>query len=151
MLRTDTCRWLIVSFLLRIYHIASGKQKSVIKAPASDDGSLIKVEQPLCDRYSTAQSYPSFLSAQVTLDPSGLYAATSSSDKTISLFDFYSGECLAKLYGHSGGWGLLLINYFTIRNAHYHSYVLLSSEVVTQLQFSRDCKYLYSVAGDRLV
>ena len=87
----------------------------------------------------------------MTLDPSGLYAATSSSDKTISLFDFYSGECLAKLYGHSGGWGLLLINYFTIRNAHYHSYVLLSLEVVTQLQFSRDCKYLYSVAGDRLV
>ena len=107
--------------------------------------------KPLCDRYSTAQSYSSFLLAQVTLDPSGLYAATSSSDKTISLFDFYSGECLAKLYGHSGRWGLLLINYFTIRNAHHHSYVLLSSEVVTQLQFSRDCKYLYSVAGDRLV
>ena len=42
---------------------------------------------------------PSF---QVTLDPSGLYMATSSSDKTISLYDFYSGECLAKLSGHSG-------------------------------------------------
>ena len=90
------------------------------------------------------------LSAQVTLDPSGLYAATSSSDKTVSLFDFYSGECLAKLYGHSGGWGILLVNQF--RNAHHSSNnVLLSSEVVTQLQFSRDCKYLYSVAGDRLV
>jgi len=61
----------------------------------------------------------------VTLDPSGLYAATSSSDKTVSLFDFYSGECLARLYGHS--------------------------EVVTQLQFSRDCKYLYSVSGDSCI
>ena len=41
-------------------------------------------------------------SLQVAMDPSGLYVATSSSDKTVSLFDFYSGECLAKLYGHSG-------------------------------------------------
>ena len=98
----------------------------------------------------TDQSYSSFLSAQVTLDPSGLYAATSSSDKTVSLFDFYSGECLAKLYGHSGGWGFLLLNHF--RNAHHSSNnFLLSSEVVTQLQFSRDCKYLYSVSGDRFV
>ena len=86
----------------------------------------------------------------MTLDPSGLYAATSSSDKTVSLFDFYSGECLAKLYGHSGGWGFLLLNHF--RNAHHSSNnFLLSSEVVTQLQFSRDCKYLYSVSGDRFV
>ena len=40
------------------------------------------------------------------MDPSGLYVATSSSDKTVSLFDFYSGECLAKLYGHSGSLNL---------------------------------------------
>ena len=136
-------------FLLRIYNIASGKQKSVIKTPTGDDGSLIKVRQTLRNKYSLTNRI-SFLSAQVTLDPSGLYAATSSSDKTVSLFDFYSGECLAKLYGHSGGWGFLLLNHF--RNAHHSSNnFLLSSEVVTQLQFSRDCKYLYSVSGDRFV
>ena len=39
---------------------------------------------------------------QVTFDPSGLFVAASSSDKSVSLFDFYSGQCLARLYGHSG-------------------------------------------------
>ena len=122
----------------------------MIKTPTGDDGSLIKVRQTLCNKYSLTNRIYLFLSAQVTLDPSGLYAATSSSDKTVSLFDFYSGECLAKLYGHSGGWGFLLLNHF--RNAHHSSNnFLLSSEVVTQLQFSRDCKYLYSVSGDRFV
>lgn len=84
----------------------------MIKTPTGDDGSLIKVRTNIVQQVFTDQLYLSFLSAQVTLDPSGLYAATSSSDKTVSLFDFYSGECLAKLYGHSGGWGFLLLNYF---------------------------------------
>lgn len=35
-------------------------------------------------------------------DPSGLYIATSCSDKNICIFDFYSGECVATMYGHSG-------------------------------------------------
>ena len=39
-------------FLLRIYNIASGKQKSVIKTPTGDDGSLIKVRQTLRNKYS---------------------------------------------------------------------------------------------------
>ena len=39
---------------------------------------------------------------QVSLDPSGLYAAASSADKTVVLFDIFSGECVTKLYGHSG-------------------------------------------------
>ncbi len=39
---------------------------------------------------------------KVTFDPSGLYAATSSADKTVLLFDIYMGECIAKLSGHSG-------------------------------------------------
>lgn len=39
---------------------------------------------------------------QVQIDPSGLYVATSCSDKNISIFDFYSGECVATMFGHSG-------------------------------------------------
>jgi WD40 repeat protein len=34
---------------------------------------------------------------KVSLDPSGMYAATCSFDKWIRLFDFYSGTCLAKV------------------------------------------------------
>ena len=40
---------------------------------------------------------------QAALDPSGCFVATSSSDKSLCIFDFYSGENIAKLYGHSGG------------------------------------------------
>lgn len=36
------------------------------------------------------------------MDPSGTFLATSCSDKSISLIDFYSGECVAKMFGHSG-------------------------------------------------
>ena len=42
------------------------------------------------------------MALQVSLDPSGLYAAASSADKSVVLFDVFSGECVAKLYGHSG-------------------------------------------------
>lgn len=42
------------------------------------------------------------LPPQVQIDPSGLYIATSCSDKNISIFDFYSGECVATMFGHSG-------------------------------------------------
>ncbi|CBJ30084.1 conserved unknown protein [Ectocarpus siliculosus] len=38
---------------------------------------------------------------KVDLDPTGMYAAACSFDKWIRLFDFYSGECLAKVAGHS--------------------------------------------------
>lgn len=40
--------------------------------------------------------------SQVQVDPSGLYVATSCSDKNLSLFDFQTGECLAAMFGHSG-------------------------------------------------
>lgn len=40
---------------------------------------------------------------QVHVDPSGTFLATSCSDKSISVIDFYSGECIAKMFGHSGG------------------------------------------------
>ncbi len=39
---------------------------------------------------------------QVQTDPSGLYVATSCSDKNISIFDLYTGECVATMFGHSG-------------------------------------------------
>ena len=55
---------------------------------------------------------------QVAMDPSGLYVAASSSDKTVSLFDFYSGECLAKLYGHSG------TSHTTYALTHTHTHTL---------------------------
>ena len=42
------------------------------------------------------------VTVQVSLDPSGLYAAASSADKSVVLFDIFSGECVTKLYGHSG-------------------------------------------------
>ena len=46
---------------------------------------------------------------QVSLDPSGLYAAASSADKSVVLFDIFSGECVTKLYGHSGTAHLILL------------------------------------------
>ena len=76
------------------------------------------------------------------MDPSGLYVASSSSEKTVYLFDFYSGECLAKLYGHSGLCVCMCVG-ITV------SIMLLTlAEVVTQVKFTNDCKFLYSVSGD---
>lgn len=65
-----------------MYLVSNGRQRSTIKVPTSDDGSLIKV----------------------SLDVSGLYAATSSADKRVLLFDIYSKECIIKLSGHSGNY-----------------------------------------------
>lgn len=39
---------------------------------------------------------------QVQTDHSGIYIATSCSDKNLSIFDFSSGECVATMFGHSG-------------------------------------------------
>ena len=38
----------------------------------------------------------------MSLDPSGLFAATSCADKSVLIFDVFSGDCVAKLTGHSG-------------------------------------------------
>lgn len=46
--------------------------------------------------------YRTLLLWQVQLDPSGQYVATSCSDKNINIFDFYTGECVATMFGHSG-------------------------------------------------
>ena len=37
----------------------------------------------------------------VRLDPAGAYAATSSTDKCVRIFDFYSGEIVAQAAAHS--------------------------------------------------
>eukprot|EP00658_Telonema_sp_P-2_P038943 TRINITY_DN27860_c0_g2_i1.p1 TRINITY_DN27860_c0_g2~~TRINITY_DN27860_c0_g2_i1.p1 ORF type:complete len:454 (-),score=104.02 TRINITY_DN27860_c0_g2_i1:176-1537(-) len=59
---------------------------------------------------------------KVQLDPAGIFVATSSSDKLLRIYDFFSGECLAKAGGHS--------------------------EQITRLIFTRDCRRLISVSAD---
>ncbi|XP_074990530.1 WD repeat-containing protein 62 isoform X4 [Calonectris borealis] len=88
---------------VRVYGTASGKQKCCYKGSQGDDGSLLKVQ----------------------LDPSGTFLATSCSDKSIALIDFHSGECVAKMFGHS--------------------------EIVTGMRFTYDCKHLITVSGDSCV
>ncbi|KAM4541274.1 mitogen-activated protein kinase-binding protein 1 [Fundulus diaphanus] len=88
---------------IRIFNIGDAKQKKVYKGSQGEDGTVIKVQ----------------------IDPSGLYIATSSSDKNVSIYDFFSGECVATMFGHS--------------------------EVVTGLKFSTDCKHLITVSGDSCI
>ncbi|XP_074876966.1 WD repeat-containing protein 62 [Buteo buteo] len=88
---------------VRVYSTASGKLKCCYKGSQGDDGSLLKVQ----------------------LDPSGTFLATSCSDKSITLIDFHSGECVAKMFGHS--------------------------EIVTGMQFTYDCRYLITVSGDSCI
>jgi len=59
---------------------------------------------------------------KVQLDPAGIFVATSSSDKLLRVYDFFSGECLAKAGGHS--------------------------EQITRLRFTQDCRRLISVSAD---
>eukprot|EP00741_Cyanophora_paradoxa_P011364 tig00020556_g10977.t1 len=59
---------------------------------------------------------------KVKLDPSGVYCATSSSDKGVRLYDFFSGDCIARVSGHS--------------------------EVVTGLRFTADCTRLVTASAD---
>ncbi|GIY21089.1 mitogen-activated protein kinase-binding protein 1 [Caerostris extrusa] len=58
----------------------------------------------------------------VVLDPSGTYLATSCTDKSLYLYDYISGECLATMFGHS--------------------------ELVTGLKFTTDGRHLISVSGE---
>ncbi|MGH0155587.1 UNVERIFIED_CONTAM: hypothetical protein FKN15_073210 [Acipenser sinensis] len=88
---------------IRIYDIDSGKQNKCFKGSQSEDGTLLKVQ----------------------MDRSGMFLATSSSDKNISIFDFYTGDCVATVFGHS--------------------------EIVTAMRFSNDCKHLITVSGDSCV
>ncbi|XP_060114317.1 WD repeat-containing protein 62 [Heteronotia binoei] len=88
---------------VRVYNTGSGKQKCCFKGTQGEDGSLLKVQ----------------------LDPSGTFLATSCSDKSISVIDFHSGDCIAKMFGHS--------------------------EVVTGMKFTYDCKHLITVSGDSCI
>uniref|UniRef100_T1GPF0 Uncharacterized protein n=1 Tax=Megaselia scalaris TaxID=36166 RepID=T1GPF0_MEGSC len=88
---------------IRVYSTQNAKHTKTFKGSLSDDGSLVKL----------------------SLDPSGIYLATSCTDKTISVFDCYSNECMARMYGHS--------------------------ELVTGLRFTNDCKHLISSSGDGCV
>ena len=84
-----------------------------------------------------------FSDCQIELDRSGLYAATSGSDKVLCLYDFYSGQCIAKMYGHSGT--RLLTAIISMKSTNLTSVV----ELVTDVKFSRDITRLISVSGDR--
>ncbi|XP_051018736.1 WD repeat-containing protein 62 [Acomys russatus] len=88
---------------VRVYNTVSGKQKKCYKGSQGDEGFLLKVH----------------------VDPSGTFLATSCSDKSISVIDFYSGECVAKMFGHS--------------------------EIVTGMKFTYDCRHLITVSGDSCV
>ncbi|XP_034494142.1 WD repeat-containing protein 62 isoform X4 [Ailuropoda melanoleuca] len=88
---------------VRVYNTVSGKQRKCYKGSQGDEGSLLKVH----------------------VDPSGTFLATSCSDKSISVIDFYSGECVAKMFGHS--------------------------EIVTGMKFTYDCRHLITVSGDSCV
>ena len=84
----------------RIYNIKNGKQKKCYKGSLGDDGTLIRVQ----------------------LDPTGMYVGTSCSDKNLYLYDFFSGECMGSMSGHS--------------------------EIPTGIKFANDLKHVISVGGD---
>ncbi|XP_067624325.1 mitogen-activated protein kinase-binding protein 1 isoform X4 [Eurosta solidaginis] len=85
---------------IRVYGTQNAKHTKTFKGSHSDEGSLIKL----------------------SLDPSGIYVATSCTDKTLAVYDYYSTECMARMYGHS--------------------------ELVTGLKFTNDCRHLISASGD---
>ncbi|KAJ8706269.1 hypothetical protein PYW08_010895 [Mythimna loreyi] len=85
---------------VRVYSAAHGRHTKTFRGTTAEDGTLIKV----------------------ALDNSGIYLATSSTDKILSVYDYYSGECMATMYGHS--------------------------EIVTGLKFTPDCQHLISGSGD---
>ncbi|GAB6031727.1 hypothetical protein CHUAL_009471 [Chamberlinius hualienensis] len=85
---------------VRVYSVGSGRHVKSFKGSLGEDGTLIKI----------------------VLDQSGLFAATSGTDKNLCIYDFSTGECVATMYGHS--------------------------ELVTGLRFTNDCKHLISVSGD---
>ncbi|KAL1501244.1 hypothetical protein ABEB36_006606 [Hypothenemus hampei] len=85
---------------VRIYSVNSGKHTKTFKGSPGDDGSLIKVVS----------------------DRSGIYMATSCTDKSLSVYDYYSGECMATMCGHG--------------------------ELATGLRFTNDCRRLISASGD---
>ncbi len=89
----------------RVYNANSCKQKFVYKGGASEEGSgLLKVSHMTFGHMTFGHMTYNYMYyfCQVTIDPSGLFIATSGSDKIVCLFEFLTGECITKLYGHSG-------------------------------------------------
>ncbi len=84
---------------LNVWNINSGKHMRTYKSPA--------IQQELY---------------KADVDPSGMFVACSAFDKTLNLFDFFSGELLAQVTGHS--------------------------EVVTGVRFSLDGRHIISIGGD---
>ena len=58
---------------IRLYSVAGAKQTKTFKGSASEDGTLIKV----------------------VLDRSGIYCATSCTDKMLAIYDYRTGELMA--------------------------------------------------------
>lgn len=105
---------------VRVYSVNSGKNTKCFKGSGGDDGTLIKVSVP--DNMYKVLDVPCLLYLQVSLDRSGIYVATSCTDKSLSIYDYYSGECMATMCGHS--------------------------ELATGLRFTNDCRRLISASGD---
>ena len=62
---------------------------------------------------------------KVDIDPSGMFIAVCGFDKVIRIVDFFSGDIVAEVSGHS--------------------------ELITGLRFSSDGKYLITISGDGCV
>ncbi|XP_035709964.1 mitogen-activated protein kinase-binding protein 1 isoform X1 [Folsomia candida] len=90
---------------VRVYNIATGKHSKTLRSSVPDVnlGTIIKV----------------------TLDPSGYYVAVASTDKSITIFDYYKGDVVASLLGHS--------------------------ELATAIGFTPDFQNLISVGGDSCI
>eukprot|EP00595_Chromulina_sp_UTEXLB2642_P002747 CAMPEP_0196764336 /NCGR_PEP_ID=MMETSP1095-20130614/5898_1 /TAXON_ID=96789 ORGANISM="Chromulina nebulosa, Strain UTEXLB2642" /NCGR_SAMPLE_ID=MMETSP1095 /ASSEMBLY_ACC=CAM_ASM_000446 /LENGTH=613 /DNA_ID=CAMNT_0042119629 /DNA_START=1865 /DNA_END=3706 /DNA_ORIENTATION=+ len=84
---------------MNIWNLSSGKHMRVYK------NDLITSELYKCD-----------------IDPSGMYVSACAFDKSISLLDFFSGDVIAQVTGHS--------------------------ELITGIRFSPDGRWLISIGGD---
>lgn len=89
--------------MFRIYNTRNGKHKKSYSGSSGTEGTLLRVE----------------------LDPSGYYAATSCSDKNLCIYDFFAGECMASMFGHS--------------------------EIAPGIKFLNDFKHVVSVSVDGFV
>ncbi|XP_076306142.1 mitogen-activated protein kinase-binding protein 1-like isoform X3 [Tachypleus tridentatus] len=85
---------------IRVYSVNSVKNTRSFRGSQGEDGTLIKL----------------------ILDNTGTYLATSCTNKSLYIYDYFSGECVASMFGHS--------------------------ELVTGLKFTNNGKHLISVSGD---
>lgn len=125
---------------IRVYNVESGKHSKTFKGSLGEDGTLIKVRHisplfrkslPFCELF-----------LQVSLDRSGIYIATSCTDKSLSVYDYYTGECMAVMLGHS--------ELVTGKNCVEFTFCLIVFFYVG-LRFTNDCKRLISASGDGCV